>query len=90
MVFTIRTLVFWRTFEIAYIQDRIEALHTFEARRGEAECFVGNDTIQYNTIQCLMWSLHLAMVSMRPADMVSKIFGNAPASLQVSHNENKK
>ncbi len=42
------------------------------------------------TIQCLMWSLHLAMVSMRPADMVSKICGNAPASLQVSHNENKK
>ncbi len=23
----------------------------------------------YNTIQCLMWSLHLAMVSMRPAEM---------------------
>ncbi len=35
-----------------------------------------------------MWSLHLAMGSMRPADMVSKICGNAPASLQVSHNEN--
>ncbi len=47
------------------------------------------NTIQCNAMQCLMWLSHLAMVSMRPADMVSKICGNAPTSLQVSHNEYK-
>ena len=36
-----------------------------------------------------MWSLHLAMVSMRAAEMTSKICRNAPASLQVSHKKKK-
>ena len=50
---------------------------------------MGYNTL-YNAIQCLMWSLHLAMVSKRPADMTSKICGNAAASLQVSHKIKKK
>ena len=37
-----------------------------------------------------MWFLHLAIVSMRPAEMTSKIGGNSPASLQVSHRRRKK
>ena len=50
---------------------------------------MGYNTL-YNAIQCLMWSLHLAMVSKRPADMTSKICGNATASLQVSYKIKKR
>ena len=40
--------------------------------------------------QCLMWFLHLAVISMRPAEMTTKICENAPASLQVSHRKRKR
>ncbi len=40
-------------------------------------------------MQCLMWILCLAVVSLRHADMTSKICRYAPASLQEIHEEKK-
>ena len=69
---------------------RTEVTKVRGRKRRKAETIRRTKQQQQQQQQCLMWFLHLAKVSMRSAEMTSKICGNAPASLQVSHTDKNK